>query len=669
MTPANSRKTIRSKPVAQKRFARMASARPTIRRRIPKEQLGWDTVGVPKMSDELPAFESELIEPDGVQRKPKDARDALVEVAFTGSTTSKARRKIKRGQGIAIVVSVPNAGWIRPVDKYLSELIEAESFTRDGTDRRKHLPSEGNDLVSEALTAGRNVVGISQAPDKLLPSLLVTCADIRVRLEQPDATTIARAMKLCLRGRVPSDLPPNLGAGLEFHELVAALRQGSSPRDAVRRLQSAANARLAVGQDDALPTLQDAVFYGEAREWGLALAQDVVDVRHGNVDWPQVARGAVFHGPTGTGKSWLVRILGRACDLPVIEASVADLFASSAGYLDSVIKAQRAVFARAAASRPCILFWDEIDALPNRATLSPRNRDWWMPVVDDFLVQVSTAAPGIIIIGATNLIENVDPALLRPGRLERKIEIKPPSTAEGLAMILRFHLGNELADADLVSVARLGLGATAAMAMDWVQRARRTARQSKHKMTSDDLVAVIAPPDRRSPELLRRSAIHEAAHAVAAIALGVQQVDHLSIVAHGDADGRMILVEPTEVGFESRETLENLVIVMLAGRAAECVFFGTPSAGAGGTPTSDLAIATRLIVASHASLGLGNSLLYRKSERQDDILFYDPKMRELVERQLQTLNAKAQSLIRDHRITIEKLSQALIARRYLLISS
>lgn len=444
-----------------------------------------------------------------------------------------------------------------------------------------------------------------------MPSVLVASADMTIRIAQPDAGTIARAMQFCLHGLVPEELPRDLGAGLDFNELAAALRPGSKPAEAVQRMQAIVKARSGDSASAiALPSLEEAIFYGEARDWGLALAADVAQSK-ATGDWTITDRGAVFFGAPGTGKSWLARIIARACQLPIIEASVADLFGSSPGYLDSVVKAQRAVFARAATSAPCVLFWDEVEAMPNRATLSPRGRDWWLPVVDDFLLLVSSAPPGVIIIGATNHLELVDAALLRPGRLERAIEIKASDTAEGLAMILRFHLGGDLAGEDLVPLAHMGLGATAAVAMEWVRRARRTARRANREMILHDLIAVMAPPDTRPPEIMRRAAIHEAAHAVIAMRIGGANVRSVSLLPQSGSNGRINVGEIPHLGLRGRDHFEKIAIGLLAGRAGEIVFYGHASAGAGGDRTSDLAIVTRLVASIHASLGLADSLLYR----------------------------------------------------------
>ncbi|MBV5268847.1 MAG: AAA family ATPase, partial [Afipia sp.] len=90
--------------------------------------------------------------------------------------------------------------------------------------------------------------------------------------------------------------------------------------------------------------MEEAVEYGDARTWGLALARDLADYRAGRLDWWEVDRGAVLFSEPGLGKSLFARILAQACGVPLVAFSIADLFASSAGFLDSVIKASRALF-------------------------------------------------------------------------------------------------------------------------------------------------------------------------------------------------------------------------------------------------------------------------------------------------------------------------------------
>jgi cell division protease FtsH len=234
------------------------------------------------------------------------------------------------------------------------------------------------------------------------------------------------------------------------------MRPGANERDVTARLAAAVKARAGeIGADD-VPVLETAVEYGAAREWALALARDMRDYRVGALPWSAVDRGAVFFSGPGMGKSVLARSITRACESTLIVGSIGELFAGSSGYLDGVIKAQRELFAKAVAAAPSILFLDEIDGLPSREALGSRNRDFWMPIIEDFLLLLDDATSarreGVVVIGATNRISAVDPAILRPGRLERAIEIIAPN-AEGVLNVLRFHVRGSLPERELRSVA------------------------------------------------------------------------------------------------------------------------------------------------------------------------------------------------------------------------
>ena len=219
-----------------------------------------------------------------------------------------------------------------------------------------------------------------------------------------------------------------------------------------------------------------------------------------------------------------VRSLARALGLPLIATSVSAWFAQTAGNLDDVIKAADEVFATAAAVAPAIVFLDELDAVPDRATLSPRGRDWWTPVVTHLLLVLDLAVSGengrTIVLGATNHPERLDSALIRPGRLDRILRIGPPD-APARAGILAMHLKGEILEGvDLGEAANLAEGMTGAELAEAVKRARRAARVAGRPLALADLSAAIAPPDARSEAERRRTAVHEAGHAVAMLAVG-----------------------------------------------------------------------------------------------------------------------------------------------------
>jgi cell division protease FtsH len=260
-------------------------------------------------SDPKPESE-EATSPPAARRRREllDAASALARATFEASVPPALRRQMLQGDGMAIVVTVPSAAWVKPIANYLDEIMHMSRYARDGSERRDN-PEEGNGAVANSLADGSNVVGISQNPKRFLPSLLVASADLQVSVKAPDAAAITRAMRLCLVGRVPADVPPDLGIGMDFTEIVAALRKNTKPIEAVRRLKDFASATVLSDDDgEALPTLEEAHFYGAARDWALDLAQDMAEAKRTG-DFSALPRGAVFAGGPGTGKSVLAKLV------------------------------------------------------------------------------------------------------------------------------------------------------------------------------------------------------------------------------------------------------------------------------------------------------------------------------------------------------------------------
>jgi ATP-dependent Zn protease len=320
-----------------------------------------------------------------------------------------------------------------------------------------------------------------------------------------------------------------------------------------------------------------------------------------------------------------------------------------------------AFFDQLIAAAPSVGFLDEVDALPNRATLSHKGADWWLPVITNMLLridQVRATKAGVVLLAATNHVERVDAALRRPGRFDRTFEILPPDE-EALIAILRLHLGAELKDADLTAVARLGQGATGAVAVGWIRAARQRARLAGRAMTLEDLLAEAAPEDPRSPELLRAIALHEAGHALIALRLGIPVLG-ATIRASGTAAGA------TRLGFAdlipNRQALEAQVVALLAGRASDIVLGRGASAGS----VSDLQEATRLVTALHASYGLG-AMLSSRAPLQDPtgLLMMDASLARAVETDLQRLMDQAEALVRANQEAILGVAEALLSRRVL----
>jgi cell division protease FtsH len=599
----------------------------------------------------------------------RHARRTVVETAMEAAVTATVRKALSAQTALAVVVSVPSASWIGPLESFFQEHAYGKAwkcFARDGSQRQRDKPSVGNSEVAGTLASGRSVVGIAVVPELVLPSTLVAAADIRIDLTLDSRVVRNVVRKLC--GKSGPRITDRDLVGLDLDDVVAALRPDTTAREMVARIRSAARSVAgAAGAADA-PDLVTAVEYGEARQWGLALARDMREYRQGTLPWSAVDRGAIFHSGPGMGKSVLARSLARACDVALVVGSVGELFAASTGHLDGVIKSLRELFAKAVAAAPCILFLDEIDGLPSRESLDSRNRDFWMPIIEDFLMLLDDATSarreGVVVIGATNRIAAVDPAILRPGRLERAIELTPPDS-EGIENILRFH-APDLRDDDLRSVAGLLEGFTPAEIMETVRSARRAARTSARDLSADDLRRAVMPATTIPPAALERIAIHEAGHVVVAIAAAVGRVRSVRIGGRQGVGG-VTSIDPSSSDLATRQSIERQIVGILAGRAAEIVLLGAPSVGSGGSERSDLALATRLVASMELSLGVGESglVFVGDAERAFEALRLNPNARYRVDKMLRQLQARACGIVEKRKEQVLAIADALIEKSFL----
>jgi len=185
--------------------------------------------------------------------------------------------------------------------------------------------------------------------------------------------------------------------------------------------------------------------YGEARGWALDLKGDLPLWREGAIGWDEMSTKLLLSGPPGTGKTTFARALCNSLQVPMIVSSVA--WWLEPGYLGDVLQRMSATFEAARENAPCIIFIDDIDAIGSRGGgKGSRNDDYWSSVITRLLELLDGAmkTDGVIVVGATNLPDRIDAALLRSGRLEKHVAIPSPD-AEALAGILEHHLGSDLA--------------------------------------------------------------------------------------------------------------------------------------------------------------------------------------------------------------------------------
>jgi ATP-dependent Zn protease len=298
-------------------------------------------------------------------------------------------------------------------------------------------------------------------------------------------------------------------------------------------------------------------------------------------------------------------------------------------------------------------------------------------VVNALLEQIQGMDPEVpvIVIGATNYADRVDPALKRSGRLDRVIEIPRPNT-KALADIFRHYLeeyvnGNGAEDVDAETLGGMAFGLTGADVERIVRGALRRARRADRALRQSDLIDEItkkpldgSPTTRLTEEEIRRVAIHEAGHALAASFTEARGADisFISIVPRADGTLGFVARKPAEQALVTRQEYRQRLQVMLAGRAAEELIFGKESVTGGAS--QDLRVATHSAVQMITQMGLGpyDNLLWSEApsvDQREEVnrvlrTAYDSVLQKLRERE-EDLTALADLLEEEQELTGEEV--------------
>lgn len=418
------------------------------------------------------------------------------------------------------------------------------------------------------------------------------------------------------------------------------------------------------------PKLCDLHGLGDAGRWGHELAVDLKDYVAGEISWKDVDQGILIYGAPGTGKTTFAAALARTCNVNFIPTSAAQWQAN--GHLGDYLKAMNAIFKLAESSAPCILFIDEFDAIGDRNLFAGENQSYDIKAINGLLEKLdgSDGRKGVVVVGATNNPHLIDPAFKRPGRLEKAVEIPLPD-AEAREGILRFHLKENLKNDDLSDVIKHSDGMAGAWLEQLVRTAKRTSRRARRAMLLNDLVQALPERIQLSDIALKRIAIHEAGHVIAALENGNRVLSVCvkpTALGDGNAEsaGRVVIQHHDDTSvFLTKNDCLNFIVESLSGIAAEEYFLKNTSTGNVG----DLRHATISAARMHMRYGFFDRLVYSDTSTDAEILSLLSMRRDLevsVENTLRECMTKAKAVIEKHHEDVKLLIYALIERHELL---
>jgi cell division protease FtsH len=461
----------------------------------------------------------------------------------------------------------------------------------------------------------------------------------------------------------------------------------------MKQMQAGGNKALSFGKSRARlltaqqkkATFKDVAGIDEAKEELYEIIDFLKDPQKFQKLGGRIPKGVLLVGPPGTGKTLLARAIAGEANVPFFSISGSDFVEMFVGVGASRV---RDLFEQGKKNAPCIIFIDEIDAVGrHRGAGLGGGHDEREQTLNALLVEMDgfESNEGVILIAATNRPDVLDPALLRPGRFDRRVVVPRPDV-RGREEILRVHTRKVPVsdDVDLSVIARGTPGFSGADVANLVNEAALwAARQNRKFVTMADFEMskdkVLMGVERKSmilsDEEKKNTAYHEAGHAlVAAMTPGADPLHKVTIIPRGMALGVTMQLPIDDKHTYTKEFLESQLAVLMGGRAAEEIFLNHVTTGAGNDIERATEIARQMVCEwGMSQLGpltfgkkeeqifLGREIAQHRDYSEDTAIKIDGEVRSIINHGY----TRARNILETYRDALERVAQALLDREVL----
>lgn len=395
----------------------------------------------------------------------------------------------------------------------------------------------------------------------------------------------------------------------------------------------------------------------------------------------KIPKGVLLIGPPGTGKTMMARAVAGEANVPFFSISGSEFVEMFVGVGASRV---RDLFAKAKKNSPCIIFIDEIDAVGRkRGSGMGGGHDEREQTLNQILVEMDGFEQGttVIVLAATNRADVLDPALLRPGRFDRRVNIDLPDRKDREA-ILKIHFAKKplAKNVDLDALAAKTAGSSGADLSNMANEAAIVAaRNNRHQISQDDVTSaferVAIGPERKTKVMSEKekelTAYHEAGHAIVGHVLPDSDTVHkVTIIPRGGTGGVTWFIPPEDKNYHSIIEYKDVLARMLGGRIAEEVVYGSDrvTTGAGNDLQKAAELAREMIV----SQGMGKKLRDQVFHTEDGIMMerimhdrqYSDETAKIIDDEVESLiteaGTRARQVIKANRAKLEDLKDRLL---------